>query len=48
MQGKVEVMETVSGEKEEVARGAVVGNVASRLRRLGPLDLVVPGRSMEG
>lgn len=47
VQGKVEVMETVSGAKEEVARAAVVDIVAKRLQQLGPLQLVVPGRPTE-
>ena len=47
LQGTVELMEIVSGAKEEVPRDAVVGIVAARLRELGPLDLVVPGRSAE-
>ena len=47
LQGTVEIMETVSGAKEEVPRDAVVGIIAARLRELGPLDLVVPGRSAE-
>lgn len=44
MQGKVELMETVSGAKEVVRREDVVSIVQARLLLLGPLDLVVPGR----
>lgn len=37
-------METVSGNKEVVKRDSVVQVIVSKLKALGPLGLVVPGR----
>ena len=37
-------METLSGAKEVVRRKSIVQTVASRIKELGPLSLVVPGR----
>ena len=38
-------METVSGSKEVVPRSSVVDVIATKLKEMGPLGLVVAGRS---
>lgn len=48
LQGNVELMETVSGSKEVVARSDVASVIASRLSQLGPLELIVLGRQENG
>ena len=41
-------METVSGAKKVLSRDSIVHYIQSRLRELGTLGLVVPGKSEGG
>ena len=45
LQGTVEVMETVSGAKEVIKRETAVQAISRKLKQLGTLSLVVPGKS---